>query len=367
MDRQIAFSSDVLQDSQGGLKHSQNSPSASGPPVIAELDVEKIHPFQQIPDYTSPTISPVPIVVISPASCTCIDGWDLIQSAKSVGSSTIASYSFYIPDHSETEIAIRKVAVRTIPQGGTCSYAELVRNAGILFKMLMSSTDNPVAFSHGGSRRGAGYTEGKENNIRMLLANRLGKSVTTINKYLNHGEYLNAEVIDALIKAEVEKGFFEAAQPYKRKIITDLKSSQKSDAEISAAVSDAMLSLLSEYRTNKNAALTYNQTSQNESLSSEIRNQPNLASSSASKPKNFIHWSGNNSAVEDHQTTENDVRREIKAVGSKLIKKIDNKDLTTHQMVEIVSSQIVRLAKLIQQLKQMDHLNTEKMEVNNNG
>jgi hypothetical protein len=249
-----------------------------------------------------------------------------------------------------------------MPQGGTCSYAELVRNAGILFKMMMTSTDDPVVFSHGGSRRGVGYTESKENNIRTLLAKRLGKSVTTISKYLNHGEYLNAEAIDALIKAKVEKVFFEAAQPYKREILDDLKSAHKSDAQISTAVSEALLFFLHEYQAAKKAALAYRQTDQNESPSSEIQNQPDLASRSASKPKQFRYWRANSSAVEENQATEDDVRREIKAVGSELIKIFENKDFTAHQMVEIVSSQIVRLAKLIQQLKQLDNLNTEKME-----
>jgi hypothetical protein len=191
--------------------------------------------------------------------------------------------------------------------------------------------------------------------------------VTTISKYLNHGEFLNSEAIDAMIKTGAEKGFFETFQPYKRKIITDQGSVQKSDAEISAAVSGAMLSLLREYQTNKNIALTYNQTSKNESLSSEIQNQPDLASRSASKPKKFRYWSGNSSAIEDYPATEDDVRREIKAVGSELLEMINNKNLIAHQIVEIVSSQIARLAKLIQQLKQLDNLNTEIMEVNDNG
>jgi hypothetical protein len=367
MDRPNAFNPEKNQDSQGDLKDSQSIQTVSSKPVIAELDVEKIQPFQPIPDYTSPTISPVPIVVISPTACSCIDGWDLIQSAKSTGCSTIACYAFYIPEYCETEIAIRKVAVRTMPQGGTCSYAELVRNAGILFKMLLASTENPIVFSHGGLRRGAGYTESKENNIRMLLANRLDKSVTTISKYLNHAEFLNAEALETLIIAGAEKEFFEAAQPYKRKIITDLKSTQKADAEISEAVSEAMLFLLHEYQATKKAALTYNQTNQNENLSSEIQNQPDLANWSASKPKRFIHWSGNSSAAEDNLATEDDIGREIKAVGSELMKVIDNKDLTAHQIAKIVSSQIVRLAKLIQQLKNLDNLNTEKTEDNKNG
>lgn len=118
MDRSSAFNLEINQDSQGGLKDSQSIQTVSSKPVIAELDIKDIQPFQKIPDYTCPNTSPVPIVVISPASCTCIDGWDLKQSAKSAGSSTIACYAIYIPEHCETEIAIQKVVVRTMPQGG---------------------------------------------------------------------------------------------------------------------------------------------------------------------------------------------------------------------------------------------------------
>ncbi len=281
--------------------------------------------------------------------------------------STLTATRFTSLEFCETEIAIRKVAIRTMPQGGTCSYAELVRNARILFNMLLASAENPIVFSHGGARRGAGYKENKENNVGTLLANRLGKSVTTINKYLNHSEFLNAEVIEALINAGADKEFFEAAQPYKRKVISNLKSAQKSEAEISAAVSETMLSLLREYQANKKAGLTYNQTDQNESLSSEIQDHPDLASRSASKPKEFNHWSGNDSTSEDRQTTGDNVCQEIQMVGSELMKISDNKDLTAHEMMEIVSAQIVRLARFIQQLKQLDNLNTEIMEENDNG
>ena len=367
MDRQTAFNPEKNQNSQGGLKHSQGIQSISSQSVIAELDIRNIHPFHQIPDYTCPTISPNPIVVISPAACNCIDGWDLIQKGKSTGVSKIVCCTSYIPKHCEIEIAIRKVAVRTMPQAGTCSYAELVRNAGILFKMLVASKGNPTVFSHGGSRRGVGYAENKENNIRILLANRLGKSVTTISKYLNHGEFLNAEAINALIKAEAEKGFFEAAQQYKRKILADLKYAHKSHAEISAAVSETILTLVREYQANKQSVIAHHQTVQKKNPPAKKQNQIELASGAASKPKEFSHWNGNSSAVEENQATENDVRREIKAVASELLEISNKKDFAANQMVVIVTSQIVRLARLIHQLKQLDLLNAEEMEDRDNG
>ena len=241
------------------------------------------------------------------------------------------------------------------------------RNAGIIFKMMMASTDNPIVFSHGGSRRGPSYTLNKENNIRILLAKRLGKSVSTINKYLNHSEFLKSEAMQALVSAEIGKEFFEAIQPYKRKVIASLKSAQKSENEKFAAVSETIVSLLPEYQANRKTAITYDRTGQNESSSTEKQILKDEGSEPVSKPKEFMHWNGNLSAAEESPPTEDDVRREIKAVGSELMKIIENKDLSAHQMAEIVSSQIVRLAKLIQQLKQLDNLNTEKMEVNNNG
>jgi hypothetical protein len=45
----------------------------------------------------------------------------------------------------------------------------------------------------------------------------------------------------------------------------------------------------------------------------------------------------------------------------------DHESLSSRQISKIVLSQIVRLAKLIQQLKNLDNLNTEKSEDNKNG
>ena len=247
MDRQIAFNPDKNQSSQGGLKQSQTKKFVSSRPIIIELDIQEIQSFQHIPDYTAPTISPLPIVVISPKLCSCIDGWDLIQKVKSAGHSKIDCYAFYIPEHFETEIAIRKVAIRTMPQGGTCSYSELVRNARILFYMLMASAENPVVFSHGGARRGVNYTDNREENIRELLAERLGKSKTTINKYLSHGEYLIDYSLNTLIESNEGKAFFEEAQKNKRILIKDILSEGKSEEIIAETVSQNMLSWLEEF------------------------------------------------------------------------------------------------------------------------
>ena len=47
-----------------------------------------------------------------------------------------------IQEHSDTELAIRKVEIRTKPRNGTCSSAELVRNASILEKIILDEMEN---------------------------------------------------------------------------------------------------------------------------------------------------------------------------------------------------------------------------------
>jgi hypothetical protein len=51
-----------------------------------------------------------------------------IEQAKAAGRSTIRCHIYHIAHHSIIELAIRKAAIRVMPQGGKCSYAELVRN-----------------------------------------------------------------------------------------------------------------------------------------------------------------------------------------------------------------------------------------------
>ena len=159
----------------GVLNNPQNERFKTTQEDIAELPVESIQPYPLIPDYRNPTESTLPIVIQSPAGCYCIDGWNFIEQAKAAGQPAIRCYVSHIQELSDTELAIRKVAIRTKPQGGTCSCAELVRNTKIVAKYLMDEMENPVVFSHGGSRQGANFTNNKEDDLRQVLSERLGK------------------------------------------------------------------------------------------------------------------------------------------------------------------------------------------------
>jgi hypothetical protein len=367
MDRQIAFipnknqnsqgglvtlnSEKKEQDSRGGLKNGQDARFVSNRPIFAELNKQEIQAFQIIPDYDSSTVSPYPVIVKSPTSCHCVDGWDKVESSIAQNQSTLTCHVFYIPEFSETEIAIRKVAIRTMPLGGICSYTELVRNVSILFNMFLASAENPVVFFHGGARRGVNYTENKKNNVRILLANRLGKSVTTINKYLQHGKNLSEEVLQTLIRADVQKGFFEAIQKDKQRLIDDLKAEKKSKVEIFNAVSDRVISWFEETQTSDLTEIIIPQTNQHPPPATEIQPQQNDVPPPSAKSRKLKHWSGNPSAALEKQPTEEEICQEFIAIGQLLIETAENKEMPIQKRLQKFSDQIFRQFRLIQHLK----------------
>jgi hypothetical protein len=361
MDRQIAFNPDKIQNSQGVLKHSQINQFISSKQIIAELDIQKIHPFQLVPDYTLPTKSPHPIVVISPTSCSCIDGWDLIQKAKTTDNTKIDCYAFYIPDHNQTEIAIQKVAIRTMPQGGTCSYSELVRNARILFYMLMDSADNPVVFSHGGARRGVNYTNNKEENIRELLAERLGKSKTTINKYLSHGEYLIDYSLNTLIESNEGKAFFEEAQKNKRILIKDLLSEGESEEIIAETVSQNVLSWLEEFHETGKIGTILTSAADDQDDENQNSEFENKISCSLKQAEYFKYPSGNlgNSIVQKKPTDET-ARAKLSLIKQQLITLDELNE--NHENIVTVLKAVVEESLLL--ISDLEFLNAHSIKEN---
>jgi len=360
-----------VQESSGGLNESQNHTTgqslsdAFNPALrvtIEEIDISAIQPFLLVPDYTSNTESLMPIVAASAASVHCLDGWELIENEISEGNDKIRCLVYHLRQGSDLEIAIQKVAIRTMPQGGTCSYAELVRNAGILFNMFLASSENPVVFSHGGSRRGATYIQNTENNIRTLLANRLGKSPVTINKYLNHGEFINDETMQELINADVEKGFFEINQVQKRRLIDRLNAARIPDDNITDTVSQLVLSLLNDYRQPEPVEISGGQSNLEEA--SAVENQPEQAEASRSNPRveEFKHWSGYENGETDAPAKEEEISQKIKMVGSLLTETADNTELTIQQRVETYTLQNLELSRLIQGLIHLMNGNIVKRE-----
>jgi hypothetical protein len=226
-------------------------------------------------------------------------------------------------------------------------------NTSRIFAMLRESSESPVVFSHGGARRGDSYKNRKENNIRLVLAERLGKSVTTINKYLNHGEFLSEAALQTLINAGVKKGFFEAIQKDKQQLIDDLKSDQKSHDEIVNAVSARVLSWLEQFQARDLPEIVSGQNEEADPPAVQSHLKKDSVKPAADKPIKHKHWGGNPSPAQQKEQTEDEIYQEFIAVGRLLIETAENKGLATQDRIKIFSDQVIRQSLLIQKLEHL--------------
>ncbi len=225
----------INQGPQGILKRKSNQDQNS-PGILVEpkpifksnkkyksLSVNKIKPYKGIDDYIELTTSSYPTVVKTPTHCYCIDGNNLVEKAKQENSESILCLVFKVETISEIELALYKANIRVVSDQGKPYYAELVRNCKKVLALLMQSTENPVLYSHGGKRKGINYSVNREENIRTLIAEHFGKSVSTINKYINYGEDVPEDILGTLVQSKEGKRLFEAVASSKRRFIKNLK------------------------------------------------------------------------------------------------------------------------------------------------
>jgi hypothetical protein len=332
---------------------------------IAELTVESIQPCPIIPDYRKPTESTLPIVVHSPAGCYCIDGWNLIEQAKAASQPAIRCYVFHIRQHSDMELAIRKFAIRTKPQGGTGSFAELVRNTKIVVKYLMDEMENPVVFSHGGARQGANFTNIKEDDLRQVLSERLGKERSTINAYVNFGRHLNDDVLETLVASNTGKAFFENVRVNKRTLINHLESDGLAQGDITAEVSGKIPEWLVEYQQTGKIKPDFDESDPPE----EVEDQNNGATAtyddsltSAREVETFQHRPPAAEREVPELPTEEGVKTEIRAIIEALSGLMDQTPFDCAHGIEIVGGQIEQLALIKQKIIDIQN-RTENIQI----
>lgn len=250
-----------LHDSPGVLNHEEleedfESPSADSTEPeetasrfatigrsIEDLSVGEISHFTLIADFFHPTSNDRPIVVRDPESLSCIDGWDLIEKARNEGLETISCEVDTMAVHAEEELCLRKAAIRSATRGGRGEYLENARNARDLRIMLLSSNEDLRDLGHGGQRRGEGSIANREDNVRVIVANRLQKDPDTVNTYLRHLEYLSNEAIQVFIARGAKKQDFEKFQKQKRILLRTYASDGSTEEEITQNVSSLMIAL----------------------------------------------------------------------------------------------------------------------------
>jgi len=326
------------QDSQGGLINNQQSFSLETlEEKVEEVSVCDIRHFEVVPDYITPTDSKYPFIVKTPVSINCIDGWNLVERAIANGKSSVKCKTEYVSEHSDEELAIRKVALRVKPKGGIGSYAETVRNTHSLEKILLASDKDLKVFHHGGDRKGESFTNNRHDNVREVLSSRLGKSVSTINQFLNHANFLDDETLNILASQRVKKDFFEEAQKNKMVEIIRMKAEGKSLDEITAKISDDAREY---FRTGKISPITTTQEDEAEAVDSHPEIQtPQEAVPRATNPKVFDPWYGNESEGEE-DSLEN-IKHDVVASAERLLESVTLTD--PDEFEECVKEEIRRL------------------------
>jgi hypothetical protein len=216
--------------------------------AFESLPIKEINLFTGIPYYKEQTSSIYPTIVKTPVKNCCIDGENLIGKAIKEKLGSITCHVFYVETDSEIELAIRKTAIRMTSEKGKPYYAELVRNCKNLKGFLLETNENLVMHSHGGKRKGLNCdSDNNEENIRSLMATRLGKSPSTINKYINYGRSLNNNILETLVQSKEGKKFFEAAASNKRRLIKNLKCDGKDESAVTEKISEKMGGWLEEF------------------------------------------------------------------------------------------------------------------------
>ena len=320
---------------------------------IVELAIDSIEPFPLIPDYRDPTESIYPIIIKSPEACRCVDGWNLIEGAKAAGNSSIRCHVFEMENHSDTEFAIHKTAARTKSLGGTFIYPELVRNTCLLERPLMEECENPIMHSHGGARRGDAYTGNREDDVRGILAERLGKSRTTINQYLAHGRHLDDQLLEDLIVAEIGKAFFEKAQVNKRRWIGILEGKGKTPEEITVEISGKIREWLSEFQESGKIVPDLDETDsleEAEGAGTETLPIEEQEDAEEEHTETFRDGSEPESGEPPELPTETDVRDALNAHVEAVSNLMGNDQLDVAQAIQVLEEQIARLARVRSQL-----------------
>lgn len=333
-----------LQVSPGDLKTASQPADPPYIKTIEPLEIAQIQPFTAIPDFKTPTVSGHPIVIRTPSKGHfCLDGWELVEESRQQNHQSILCEIIHARSDSEIDIALHKAAVRSMPPGGTCTYAEMVANTIRLFGMLMESEQNLETFSHGGARRGTSFTSRRDQDAITVLVQRLGKNRKTILKQLEHGAYLNEEVLKALVEADVPKGFFEAVQQGKTALIGELKTAQRQGAEIITAVSSKMLLWLTEARTPVPIEISPIEDSQAVRTTREKTSR----GSRPQKPGKFSHWTGNEpAAASEPPSDEEYVRNEIRRIAAELVRLSGVPDIAETAQIQAIRNLTVQLFKL---------------------
>jgi hypothetical protein len=262
-------------------------------------------------------------------------------------------------EHSDIELAIRKVEVRTKPRGGSCLFAELVRNTSILAKIIEDKMENPIVFSHGGARRGENFSNNKEDDFRQVLSERLGKSRGTINDYLHFSMHLTDDAMGALVAQKASNAFFEKCRVNKRILIKNMEGDGTEEGEITAAVSCKMLEWLEEFSRTGKIISDYGENDGDEDDEQPSSDLP-VVEDESPESETFHHQAIADLGDSSDPPTEEDVKAELQAIILSLTAIMEQSPIEIDDGINILNDQISKLAMIPQMLMDIrNHIASE--------
>lgn len=202
-----------------------------------DLPPDQIKHFTLIPDYHLQTEADRPMVAKTPEGYFCLDGWDLVEIARTNGVTSILVDVDNIDAHSDEELCLRKMVLR-LKTRGEAVYAEIIRNTRDIYQMLLYSNEGLKEFNHGGRRDKKPLDNNRETGAAEILAHRMRKDRDTVQKHRLHCKFLSNDSINLLIEKQAKKKFFEDIQTKKRALITQLTHKGKTAIEITEIISE---------------------------------------------------------------------------------------------------------------------------------
>lgn len=276
--RSRKMESEILLDTESGIKNTgvlDNDQFATTQYTLEPVNVDQVQQINAINNYLDKSDFLCPIIVRDPSGDYLIDGQHYFDEARLTDSDEVTCFVYHVESHDATELALRKYAIRLKAQGGSPTYPEIIRNTRQVIRLLEADgVELKSYYSHGGSRKGETFSGDVDDDIRIVLMNRTGKSRTSINDYINYGDLVNDAVMDKLVAGitttngtgdsktkPASKEFFKSIQPQKREWILAHKTSMSAE-EIEKAASEKVWAAFLQDHTGKKVTIFKDDTPQ---------------------------------------------------------------------------------------------------------
>jgi len=215
---------------------------------IEVLQIDQISFIEEIGDYPESQN-------LHPAACrtelgvSCIDDASKIFKAKDLGLTEIKCEVFTLSKHSELDLKIRKATRRIMPTPGRAPFYQIAVNIRKCFESLIATSESLVIFGQGGDRLSDKFIGDRQNDGRLILQSRCGRSRDSVNSYLSATEFIISQLQEFLYQEKATKSFCDLIRKEKSHLVNTLQSQRLAKDVISAQVSSAVRGWFTQYKT----------------------------------------------------------------------------------------------------------------------